>query len=341
MKRTVLPIILLATTLSSVNAQTSSSTPVIGYYKQTIPAGNVPLVCGFTTKKEFQGAMTSAANGSPNSVITQTGAGWTINQFQTSASPATQSSHFLEVLTGPANAVGMVYDIVSNTATTVTVHGSTSILTGAVTYCIRKHVTLGTLLPGGGGLTIGSDLISIVNSDASIEQFDYNGANWENSATIDDATSKVIYPGQGFIVTHSGAPATLTIGGNEVSYVKSGPTKVPLYHHNGNPPVRNLVGLINPLVSDAGATDFNTLGNFGLVGDGGVTSGITAGSDFVDVFKTDGTFKTVGTFDSNGVNLEDALTLEDATNKPVRNGASFRVLTIKDTTITIPQTHPN
>jgi hypothetical protein len=285
--------------------------------------------------------MTSAASGSPNSVITQTGAGWTINQFQTSASPATESSHFIEILSGPAAAVGMIYDVVSNTATTVTVEGSTSILTGTVTYCVRKHVTLGTLLPGGGGLTIGSDFVSIVNPDSSIDQFDYNGAFWENASTVDDATNKVIYPGQGFIVTHGGAPATLTIGGNEVSYVKNGPTKVPLYHHIGNPPVRNLVGLINPLVSDAGATDINTLGNFGLVGDGGVTSGITAGSEFVDVFKTDGTFKTVGTFDSNGVNLENALTLEDATTIPVRNGAAFRVLTIKDTIITIPQTHPN
>jgi len=116
---------------------------------------------------------------------------------------------------------------------------------------------------------------------------------------------------------------------------------VPLYHHAGVP-VRNLVGLINPLVSDAGATDFNTLGNFGLVGDGAVTNGIVAGSDLVNVFKTDGTFKTVGTYDSNGVNLEDALTLDDATNVQVRNGSAIRVLmNVKDSVINVPQTHPN
>jgi len=335
MKRSVLPIILLATTLSSVNAQTSSSTPVIGYYKQTIPPGNTPVVCGFTTKKEFQGAMTSTTPGSPNSVITQTGAGWTVNQFQTSANPATQSSHFVEVLTGPAGAVGMIYDIVSNTATTVTVEGSTSILTGTVTYCIRKHATLGSILPGGGGLNVGSDTVSIVNQDASIEQFDYNGGNWEDVGSLDDGTNKVIYPGQGFIITRGGAtPATITVGGNEVSYVKGGPTKVPLYHHNGTP-TRNMVGLINPLVSDAGPTDFNTLGNFGLV------AGLNAGSDTVDVFKVDGTFKTIATYVSNGGNLEDVGSLEDGTNVQIRNGNSFRVIVTGDRVITIPQTHPN
>jgi len=336
MKRSVLPIILLSASLSSVNAQTSSSTPVIGYYKQTIPPGNYPAVCGFTTKKEFQGAMTSAANGSPNSVITQTGAGWTVNQFQTSATPATQSSHFVEILTGPAAAVGMIYDIVSNTATTVTVEGSTTILTGTVTYCIRKHVTVGSLLPGGGGLTVGSDLISIVNPDASIEQFLYNGGNWEDVGSLEDGTNKVIYPGQGFILTRGGAtPATITIGGNEVSYVKSGATKVPLYFHPGTNKTRNMVGLINPLVSDAGATDFNTLGNFGLV------AGLNPGSDTVDVFRLDGTFRTLATYLSNGGNMEDVGSLEDGTNVQIRNGSAFRVITTGDRVITIPQTHPN
>jgi hypothetical protein len=334
MKRSVLPIILLAASLSSVNAQTSSSTPVIGYYKQTVPTGNLAMVCGFTTKKDFQGAMTSAANGSPNSVITQTGAGWTVNQFQTSANPATESSHFVEILTGPAAAVGMIYDIVSNTATTVTVEGSTTILTGTVTYCIRKHVTVGTLLPGGGGLNIGSDSISIVNPDASIDQFIYNGSNWENVATVEDGSNKVIYPGQGYIISHAGAPATVTIGGNEVSYVKSGPTKVPLYRQPGTT-VRNLVGLINPLVSDAGATDFNTLGNFGLV------TGLAVGTDSVNVFSTNGSFQTLGTYINNGGNMEEVSTVEDGSNVQIRNGTAFRVITSGDRVLTIPQTHPN
>jgi hypothetical protein len=336
MKRSVLPIILLATTLSQVaNAQTSSSTPVIGYYKQTIPKGNTPVVCGFTTKKEFQGAMTSHVPGAPNSVITQTGAGWTVNQFQTAAAPATDSSHFIEILSGPANSVGMIYDIVSNTATTLTVEGSTTILTGSITYCIRKHVTLGTLLPGGGGLTAGSDSVSLVNANASISSYVYNGLYWEDSGSGDDGSNRAIYPGQGFIIGRGGATsATITIGGNEVSYVKSGVTKVPLYRHAGNP-YRNFVGLINPLVSDTPGADFNTLGNFGLV------QGLVAGSDLVDVITVTGTFKTTGTYTSNGLYLEDVGSGDDGSNVQIRNGTSIRVITAADRVITIPQTHPN
>ncbi|HEX2750364.1 MAG TPA: hypothetical protein VHM91_20325 [Verrucomicrobiales bacterium] len=337
MKRTVLPLVLMATSFLTgvANAQTSSSTPVIGYYKQTIPPGNTPVVCGFTTKKEFQGAMTSHAPGAPNSVITQTGAGWTVNQFQTSANPAVDSSHFIEILSGPAASVGMIYDIVSNTATTVTVEGSTTPLTGAITYCIRKHVTLGTLLPGGGGLTNGSDSISVVNPNASISNYVFNGLYWEDSGSGDDSSNRVIYPGQGFIIGRGGAtPATITIGGNEVSYVKSGVTKIPLYYHAGNP-YRNFVGLINPLVSDTAGTDFNTLGNFGLV------AGLVAGSDLINIITTSGNFKTSATLTSNGLYLEDVGSGDDGSNIQIRNGTSFRIITTADRVITIPQTHPN
>ncbi len=338
MKRTVLPLLLLTTSLLSgvANAQTSSSTPVIGYYKQTIPKGNTPVVCGFTTKKDFQAALTSHTGGATTSVITQTGAGWTANQFQTAANPAVDSSHFIEILSGPAAAVGLIFDIVSNTATTLTVEGNTTVLgSGAVTYCIRKHATLGTVLPGGGGLLTGQDLVTLYNPNGSSNNYVFNSLYWEDSFTGDDVTNRVIYPGQGFVITHTGnTPAVITIGGNEVSYVKSGATKVPLYYHAGAP-ARNMVGLINPLVSDSGANDYNTLGNFGLV------AGLAQIVDLVQVFTTDGTFKSTVTYDSNGLYVEDGFTGDDASSVKVRNGSAIRIITTGDRVITIPQTHPN
>jgi hypothetical protein len=278
--------------------------------------------------------MTSTTPGTPNSTITQTGATWTVNQFQTSANPATDSSHFVEILTGPK--AGMIFDIVSNTATTLTVEGSTSTIGGAQTYCIRKHVMLGALLPGGGGLDAGSDSVSIVNSNGSVSEFVYNGSNWEDVATLDDGTNKVIYPGQGYIISRgSGTNATITVGGNEVSYVKDGPTIVPLYPAQGGV-YRNYVGTVNPLVSDTAGTDFTILGNFGLV------AGLTAGSDTIDVFSLTGNFATLATYVSNGTNLEDVATLDDGTNTQIRNGTAFRVILggATPTTITVPQSHP-
>lgn len=336
MKRLALPILLATGLLAQIaGAQTSSSTPVIGYYKQTINPGNNPVVCGFTTKKDFQGAMTSNTPGTPNSDINQTGAGWTINQFQT-AGGGGNSSHFVEILSGP-NA-GLILDIVSNTAASVTVEGNiTGLVGGTDTYCIRKHVTLGSLLAGGGGLSAGGDSVIIVNSDASASEYVYNGGNWEDVGTLDDGTNKVIYPGQGFIIRRGGnTQATITVGGNEVSYVKSGPTKVPLFHKQGNQIMRNYVGAVNPLVSDSGATDVVPLGNFGLV------AGLNPGSDSVDVFSLTGNFQTLATYVSNGGNLEDVGSLDDGTNVPIRNGSAFRVIVPGNTDrlITLPQTTP-
>jgi hypothetical protein len=325
MKRLALPLLLAAGLLAQVaSAQTSSSTPVIGYYKQTIQPGNTAVVAGFTTKKEFQGAMTSAAAAGAETVITQTGA--TFGSF---------TNHFVEILSG--SKTGLILDIVSNTGTTINVSGVVA-LDPNTSYCVRKHVTLGALLPGGAGLDAGSDTVSIVNSDSSVEEFTYNGSNWENVATLDDGTEKVIYPGQGFIVFRGAATAaTVTIGGNEVSYVKYGPTMVPLYAGAPGNPMRNYVGAINPLVSDAEPGDIVALGSFGLV------AALTAGSDTVDVFSINGSFTTTGTYVSNGGNLEDVGSLDDGTNVPIRNGTAFRVIIdgATDRVTSIPQSVPN
>jgi hypothetical protein len=333
LKNVLLGLASAALLANPASAQTQSSTPVIGYYKQLIKPGNTSLVAGFTTKKDFQGAMTSSSVTSPTSTINQTGATWGTNQFQTSAVPATESSHFVEILSGTLQ--GAIFDIVSNTATSIVVEGDLSTVGANATYCVRKHVTLGKLLENGGGLTGGSDTVLIFNSDNTSDEFTYNGSNWENVASLDDGTAKIIYPGQGFIVYRGGnTDATITIGGNDVSYVKDGQTKVPVYAGPANNRTRNFVGSINPLVSVSGTPDSTQLGNFGLV------SALNAGSDTVDVFSTTGSFATLATFSSNGGNLEDVGSLDDGTTFPVPNGTALRIIVTGSTTITLPQSHP-
>jgi hypothetical protein len=227
------------------SAQTSSSTPVIGYYKFNVPNGKSIWNCAFVTKKDFQGAATSIAPSGANSVITQTGAGWTVNQFQTSAIPATQSSHYVEVLTGPL--AGTIADIVSNTATSVTVEGL-GIGSTSVTYCIRKHSTLASIFVTA-GLGPFEDEILLISDTGATSRYAYDDTapghivDATDLVTIKD--NVVVYPGQAFMVT-VGVAKTLTFGGNEVSYVKTGVTKIPLYAGKAN-----LVGLMDPLVATA------------------------------------------------------------------------------------------
>ncbi len=334
-----LHLLALVTVLAPIasHAQVPSSTPIIGYYKQTISQGTTPVVCAFVTKKDFQGAMTSHTPGAVNSTITQNAAGWTINQFQTSAIPATQSSHYIELLSGVHT--GLILDIVSNTATTLVIEGNTAALpanpvsglSATETYCIRKHNTLGQVLAGGGGLTGGSDSVTLFNTAGVSAIYFFNGANWEDG-DLNIADNIPIYPGQGILVTRASAsPATITVGGGEVSYVKSGPTKIPLFNSNiAGRPVNNFVGALNPLVS---ATETTALGSFGLVG------GIVAGSDSVTIYSPTGSLSASGPFISNGSFIEDG-DLNNANSVPVRNGAAFNVVTTGARIITVPQSHP-
>ena len=341
MKRYLSTAILLAC-LTGTHAQTTltSSTPVIGFYKQTISQGNNPLVCGLVTKKLFQGAMTSHTPGTSNSVISQSGGAWTANQFQTTANPSTDSSHYIEILSGVHT--GLALDIVSNTSNTLTVEGNTSALpanpvsglAGSESYCIRKHATLGEILPRGGGLNI-SDTVTLYNSNNTATLVSWGGTIWEDAFSGDDRSTLPIYPGQGFVVNHiSNTPVTLTVGGGTVSYVKSGVTKVPLYvSSNPSRSLRNMVGAINPLVSDSPGTDTTPLGSFGL------TAGLLS-SDVIQLTPANGPFSASSSYGVEGNTIVDNFTGDDVTTAPVRNGTAIRIRTSGDRVLTIPQSHP-
>jgi len=320
MKRIALPILLASTMLAQVaSAQTSSSTPVIGYYKFDVPAGTSAWTCGCVTKKDFQGAATSMVAGT-NSIINQTGASWTVNQFD---------AHYIEILSG-ANA-GLVLDIVSNTASTVTVEGDvTSLgLGGTETYCIRKHATLSTVFANGAGLAPVDDTVEVFDDAGGSVLAVYDGAQWVDGVDFVTPVDPIIYPGQGFKVLSLGG-ATVTFGGNEVSYVKTGPTKVNVYSG-----VVNLVGVLNPLVSTTPAlpVDQATMGQLGF-------SSLAPVDDLITVFSTDGNLlETIYAHD--GANVVDGVDL--VTNKDtdvVRNGPSFMISPFVDGVYTQPQLIP-
>jgi len=321
------------------NAQTSSSTPIIGYYKFDVPAGASGWASGFVTKKEFQG-QASAVPGAPAAgtiTLTQTGATWTANQFNTTGVP-TSSSHYVEILSdGNATHAGLILDIVSNTATTVTVEVPAGFVVGgtAPTYAIRKHATLNTVLPNGAGLAPNEDIVIIIDSVGNEMNAVYDGAGgWFDIATSANLTNTVIYPGQGFVIL-ANAPRVCTIGGNENSYVKDGPTKISIY--GGIP---NLVGGLNPLVATQPADPiYNTLAVNTTIANGINT--IAPNSDLVIKPTLDGIFDTQYNYIFDGVHVTDianpALNLDTDT---IRNGTALIFVPDSDKSFTIPQTHP-
>jgi hypothetical protein len=313
MKRIALPLLLAGTLLAQVANAQSSSTPVIGYYKFDAPAGTSVWVSGFVTKKDFQGAMSSITGSS------------TINQ--TGASFSALDLHYVEILSGP-NA-GMILDIVSYNATSVTVDGDLGAgglnLVGTETYCIRRHATLGSIFQNGAGVTEFEDLIAIQNSDGTQTSAYWDLTNWINSDSGAIADDVIVYPAQGMMLITTGA-RVVTFGGGAVSYIKNGPTKVPLYVAGVN-----YIGTINPLVNTATPTviDSTTTANYGLLS-------LEPFSDLAVTYARDGSFASLKSYFSDGTNIFD-IDSNPGDADTIFNGSAIEVVPAADSVITLPQ----
>lgn len=293
----------------------SSSGPILGFYKFTVPQGSSVWSCGLVKKKDHQGQIDGLTTG-VTSVITENDRTFGLNEF---------GNHYLEVLSGPWT--GLVLDIVSNGANTITVQGDLGPfgLAGNEAFAVREHVTLGDLFPQGGGLLDFQDTITLFYSDGSSKTFLFGdlgtGTMWLDPETFGSADGEPIYPGQGFLV-NAFNETTLLVGQNGVSYVKDTPTIVPCYRG-----AVNLVGLVNPLVAtdplDPIYPSTEPLQSLGLLD---VLPSF--GDDAVSLFSLDGALSDGGTFivfDFGGGSFftDDGAT--DRGNTPVQVGTAFNV----------------
>jgi hypothetical protein len=306
-----------ALALSSVttNAQTAV-TGALGYYTFDLPAGASMWTCGLVTKSDFSGAMTSMTGASPNSTINQTGAGWT---------PAGFSNHYVEIREGAWE--GLILDIVSNGADSVVVAGDLGAsgfnLAGTEKYLIRKHATLGTIFPSGGGFAPDSDSITLYTTGTGSTYQYADGFGWFDTDLLVLAQDTPVYPGQG-MVFNIGSITTVTIGGNEVSTVKDTKTLIPLYSG-----AVNVVGLVNPLVTtDVSDPIYPSTVPLGMMG---FTSVLAPSSESVNEFSSDGLLSLVDNYQSSdappsGV-MFSTISFTDKSLHPIQIGKAL-VLTI-------------
>jgi hypothetical protein len=152
--------------------------------------------------------------------------------------------HYIELLT-PAASEGKIRDIVSTTATTITIRGAIS---GTPTFAVRKHNTIGNVFAGGAGIAPFDDSVTVFHDDGTSTIAQFDGAAW-------DQPNVIIYPGQAVLITKL-SPGVVTFGGGEVSYVKPNQTQINIYANAEF----NLIAPINPLVA-TNPTDpiYNTL----------------------------------------------------------------------------------
>lgn len=322
MKRIALSLILASGLLAQV-ASAQSSTPVVGYYKVNVLPGNgsgSAWVSGFVTKKDFQGAATSIAPGVTTSQINVAG---------TPLAPP-YSLHYVEILSG-ANA-GTILDIDpagSNTTSHVTVKGNVAGLglLGTETFCIRKHATFGSIFKSAAGLVEFVDLIVVQNSDGTSTAAYWDMTNWINTDDSSIADNEIVYPGQGVSILPAEA-RLVTFGGGDVSYVKLGQTKVPVYAS----PALNYIGTINPLVNTVAPTalDSTATGNYGL-------KNMEAYLDLAVTYTRDGNFASLASYYTDNTDVFDAgLNVVDNTTT-IFNGTAIEVVPQGDHLVTLPQ----
>lgn len=119
-----------------VQAQTTATTDPVGFMTINLPVGSDTIVAAPLSKAPvFQGAVTSLSG----FVVTVTGANF---------GDLTTSPHYLQAVTGAQ--AGMIFDIASNTADTITLvnNGVTPTgLSAGTTFKVVPYWTLGTLFP--------------------------------------------------------------------------------------------------------------------------------------------------------------------------------------------------
>lgn len=267
---TFLAMVAWAATFSPAGAAPASSstvsTPVVGFNKLSFPAGNSAHTATFTKPNVFQGTPSSATANSLTAASASFG----------SLSPvAGLPTHYVKITSGPMQ--GYVLDIVSNTATTVTVDGDLTTAGATPSFVIRPHVKASDLFAGNTELSAGSDTLTLFNENGTSTVLLWVGADsatgWVDPVT-EAVVDAVIYPGQGFVLTALAA-GTFKFQG----VVETVPTVVPLFSG-----AVNLVSAANP---SSGSSAFQSIG---------LGTNMSAGSDTVEFWATDGSLASSGVY---------------------------------------------
>lgn len=264
-----------------LKAQSTVSTPVVGFQKITLPVGGKAIAPTFIKANVFQGSATIA--GSTVSVAANSLTGLTLGPTEFS-NRENYPKFYAEVTQTNSPFYGYNFDITAaNTSSAFTSQNIPFGLSGTVTIAIRPHLTLADLSPAS---LANGDSITVANdpSGAVSTYYVYNGG-WIGS---DFDTSKsfshvIIPPGNGLIYSGQDTELQLTLSG----VVKSTPTAVPVYQNA----YANLVAPVNPSAAINYASQ-------------NIASGIGSGAAFT-VYSSDGSFVEESVYYSTGSGLLD------------------------------------
>jgi len=268
-----------------VLAQSTVSTPIVGFNTLSFPSGNSTHAATFVKGNVFQGVATSKTTTS----LTVSSA-----SFGSLGPVGGLPTHYVKITSGAME--GYVLDILSNTSTAVTVDGSLATAEATPSFVIRSHVKASDLFAGNSSLSAGLDTLTAFNADGTSSVLLWVGTDsatgWVDTLT-EAAADAVIYPGQGFVLTAANS-GNFRFQGT----VENTPTVVPMF-----PGAVNLVTLASP---STGSRALQT---------SGLGANMASGLDTVEFWSQDGSLASTAVYlwaDST-TGFVDAVTEEVAT----------------------------
>ena len=305
MKKLNVALAILVTAVMAGNAQSNSTVPV-GYQVQSFDAGNTIHTVTFVKPDLFQGLASSKTESSL--VVSSATFG---DYGLVDGSP----THYVKILDGPLT--GYVFDVISNTATSIVVDGSLATAGTTPRFLVRQHIRLADVFATSTGLSDGSDTFTLFNSDGSstvaLRAAGDSPTGWLNVVT-EAPMNPVIYPNQGFLLTTVNS-GTFTVADT----VESTPTVVPLYAG-----AVNLVSRSNPSSGNLSPIEL------------GIGNNMSAGSDTVEWLSNTGSLASLDVGLYAGSDGFVNVVTEAETASTVGSNTVLNVTVVQDTTFTAP-----
>ena len=270
MKKMNVALAILVTAVMAGHAATGTS-DVVGYQVQSFNAGNTVHTVTFVKPDLFRGL---ASSKTANSLVVSTATFG--NYGLVDGSP----THYVKILDGPLT--GYVFDVISNTATSIIVDGNLATAGATPKFLVREHIRASDVFATSTGFTDVQDTFTLFNSDGTttvgLRLGTDSPTGWISPAT-EQPINPVIYPGQGFLLT-TASSGTFTYANT----VDTTPTAVPLY-----PRTVNLVSRASP-----GSNSMELASS-------GIGLNMTPVSDTVEFWTNDGSLGTIDVALSLGV----------------------------------------
>ena len=283
-------------------AQSTVSTPIVGFNTLSFPSGNSTHAATFVKGNVFQGTATSKTTSVLNVSSASLSALGPVDGLPT---------HYVKITSGAME--GYVFDVLSNTANSITIDGDMSQAEATPSFVIRSHVKASELFSGNSSLSAGLDTVTVFNADGTSTVLLWVGSDsatgWVDAVT-EAPLDAIIYPGQGFVLT--------TVGSGSYRFqgtVETTPTVVPIF-----PGAVNLVTLASP------GTGTRALQTSGL------GSNLTSGLDTVEFWSQDGSLSSTEVYLWAGTDGFVNVVTEEPATKNVGSTEVMNVTVVSPTT---------